>query len=377
MKRILLTGIVIFGFTGISYAQNGVGIGTNTPVEKLDVDGAIKLGNTTTTNAGTIRWTGTAFEGYDGSAWVILSGGTASNNWTVSANDIYNANIGNVGVGVMSPQQKLDVAGAINLGTTTAASAGAIRWTGTDFEGYDGSAWVSLTGLGTSNGAFETASNVTSNSVGDPTTDDFVFGSTQLDNQSGAADDDKFFFDKSKGAFRAGSVTGSQWNDANIGLRSIAMGRNAQASGASAVSLGSHNSASGGSSTAMGGQTTASGQDATSMGRLTTASGNNSTAMGVATTAPSYAETVVGQYNTNYSPSSTGAWNNNDRLFVVGNGASSGALSNALTISKDGTMNINDAYDMPTTDGTVGQVMTTDGSGGVTWQDAAGGAGAL
>ncbi len=47
-----------------------VGIGTTTPIEKLDVNGGLKLGTTATTNAGTIRWDGTNFSGYTGAAWV-------------------------------------------------------------------------------------------------------------------------------------------------------------------------------------------------------------------------------------------------------------------------------------------------------------------
>jgi hypothetical protein len=53
---------------------------------------------------------------------------------------------GDVGVGVVTPKQKLDIEGGIEVGNTTTETAGTIRWTGVDFEGYDGSAWVSLTG---------------------------------------------------------------------------------------------------------------------------------------------------------------------------------------------------------------------------------------
>ena len=55
---------------------------------------------------------------------------------------------GDYGIGVYSPLEKLDVAGAVRLGTTANTHAGTIRWTGSDFEGYDGSSWQSLTGSG-------------------------------------------------------------------------------------------------------------------------------------------------------------------------------------------------------------------------------------
>jgi hypothetical protein len=58
------------------HAQN-VGIGTSSPVEKLDVAGGVKIGNTTTTTPGTMRWNEIKkdFEGYNGTAWVSLTGG--------------------------------------------------------------------------------------------------------------------------------------------------------------------------------------------------------------------------------------------------------------------------------------------------------------
>ena len=53
---------------------------------------------------------------------------------------------GNVGVGVVVPTQKLDIGGKIKVGNdATSPDAGTIRWTGTDFEGYDGTQWQSLT----------------------------------------------------------------------------------------------------------------------------------------------------------------------------------------------------------------------------------------
>ena len=77
-----------------------VGIGTTSPVEKLDVDGGINIGTTAGTNAGTLRWTGTDFEGYDGSLWKSLTSGSAL--WTENGSNIY-YNAVNVGIGTDNP----------------------------------------------------------------------------------------------------------------------------------------------------------------------------------------------------------------------------------------------------------------------------------
>jgi hypothetical protein len=68
----------------------------------------------------------------------------------VGANDALRLESGtaNCGIGVADPLERLDVAGAVRLGTTGDTNAGAIRWTGTDFEGYDGGTWLSLTSAG-------------------------------------------------------------------------------------------------------------------------------------------------------------------------------------------------------------------------------------
>ncbi|MDC0231026.1 tail fiber domain-containing protein, partial [Aureispira] len=147
---------------------------------------------------------------------------------------------------------------------------------------------------------------------------------------------------------------------------STAMGYNTEASGEYSTAMGRITEATGYYSTAMGRGTKASEQNSTAMGYSTIASGISSTAMGHSTKARSYGETAIGLYNTDYTPGSTTNSNSNDRLFVVGNGTST-TLSNALIIYKDGRMNINDAYTLPNSDGGSGDVMTTDGSGNVSW----------
>jgi hypothetical protein len=54
----------------------------------------------------------------------------------------------NAGIGIASPVQKLDIDGGIRIGGTTAEYEGSIRWNEikNDFEGFNGTSWISLTG---------------------------------------------------------------------------------------------------------------------------------------------------------------------------------------------------------------------------------------
>lgn len=287
---------------------------------------------------------------------------------------------------------------------------------------YDGTAWndlLSSTEIIKQNGVVRNSTNIA--------TDNFVFGSTRLDDSTGTtSDNNRFFFNKAKAAFRAGNVSGTNWNNDSLGLYSFAagtetkakgefstalgqgssagghaatalgaiteasgwvstamggetkapasyatalgyktiasgdyataMGNTNTASGNSATAMGNGNTASGGAATAMGSWATASGGSSLATGFANTASGNFSAAMGAANiasgdasfasgagiTAPSYAETVLGVYGTNYTPTAGGAtqWNNNDRLFSVGNGTADNARRNALTVIKNGNTGI-------------------------------------
>ncbi|MBI3459179.1 tail fiber domain-containing protein [Candidatus Azambacteria bacterium] len=107
----------------------------------------------------------------------------------------------------------------------------------------------------------------------------------------------RFIWYPKKAAFRAGYVDGNQWNDANIGNYSTAMGYSTIASGTMSTAMGEFTIASGTISTAMGGFTTASGNYSTAMGYSTKASGDySSTAMGYYTTASGDTSTAMGHH---------------------------------------------------------------------------------
>ncbi len=120
----------------------------------------------------------------------------------------------------------------------------------------------------------------------------------------------RMFFYPRKAAFRAGYVTGTQWNDANIGNLSIAFGNSTQASGDGAVAFGHLSVSSGTYSTAFGSNSTASGTTSTSFGSSTMASGNNSFAFGLGADASGLASTAFGQ-NSNATGAYATSWGNN------------------------------------------------------------------
>jgi len=106
----------IYLATNIFVTQGNVGIGTTAPSQKLHVAGKLQVGNDAATpTAGAIRWTGTNFEGFDGSVWRTLDvQATSGGGWTedMGGNKVYLTNSGrNVGIGTTAPDRKLDVNG--------------------------------------------------------------------------------------------------------------------------------------------------------------------------------------------------------------------------------------------------------------------------
>jgi hypothetical protein len=105
----------------------------------------------------------------------------------------------------------------------------------------------------------------------------------------------RFMWIPSKAAFRAGYVSGNQWNNVNIGLYSVAMGDSTTASGYASTAMGLRTTASGYDSTAMGAETSASGDYSTTIGVQTIAGGGYSTAMGAGTRANGSFSTSMGR----------------------------------------------------------------------------------
>ena len=157
-----------------------------------------------------------------------------------------------------------------------------------------------------------------------------------------------------KAAFRAGYVSNLDWDNANVGRYSAALGQSNKASGDNSTAFGysswaggtfstafGYNSfASGSSSTAMGFNSTANGSKSTAMGDNTFASGTSSTSMGFQNTTRGFASTVVGLYNDPVLSANELIVSTNTPLFMVGNGDDNINRSNALMVRKDGNVGI-------------------------------------
>jgi hypothetical protein len=74
---------------------------------------------------------------------LIVFGNTElKKNLTVDSGTLFvDSNTDMVGIGTSSPSQVLDVVGGIQLGDTSNAEAGAMKWTGAEFQAHNGTAW--------------------------------------------------------------------------------------------------------------------------------------------------------------------------------------------------------------------------------------------
>ena len=90
IQHATLPGVLVS--SGLVVTDGSVGIGTASPLQRLDVNGAVRVGDSTSDVPGSIRYNGSSFEGYNGSAWVALNGSYVNDNsalWAVGTDTVY------------------------------------------------------------------------------------------------------------------------------------------------------------------------------------------------------------------------------------------------------------------------------------------------
>ena len=124
------------------------------------------------------------------------------------------------------------------------------------------------------------------------------------------------------------------------GDQSVSMGFLTSAVGSQSLSTGRSTSALGNTSTSTGYFTSSRGEAAFSMGGFSKAIGDYSVVMGNNTVSKAYASLSIGQYNDSIAGSNALLWVPTDPLFIIGNGTSASALSNAMMVLKNGNVGI-------------------------------------
>lgn len=146
LRKLLLATALLFNI--ICNAQS-IGIGTATPNASAQLDVAsttkgllaprmtfVQRNAITTPATGLLIYQtdfSAGFYYYNGSVWIQLNTGSSTNYFTASGNNIYSNNTGNVGIGSLTPNQKLHVTGNIVGEAVNNTSSVSLRlWGGTN-----------------------------------------------------------------------------------------------------------------------------------------------------------------------------------------------------------------------------------------------------
>ncbi len=152
-----------------------------------------------------------------------------------------------------------------------------------------------------------------------------------------ASGDYSFAFGRNTDATSVGSVAFGRYTNAN-GPYSTALGDSTTASGFYSTAMGISSIASGYASFATGEFAIASGYASIATGVYTLATGDYSFASGTGTKAESHTSTTFGRFNIGGGDPMN--WTPTEPLFEIGNGSTSGAPANALTVLKNGKVGI-------------------------------------
>jgi hypothetical protein len=273
-----------------------------------------------------------------------LSGNTAAKGFTIknnAGNPLLTIRAdGNVGIGLLDPDAALHIFGQVKI---TGGTPGLGRVLTSDADGL--ASWaapVIATGntLGQSynqggGGAGRTitadAGAVTVAGVdGLIVTGAMASGSSLPVNGAGT----RMFFYPRLGAFRTGTVSGPQWDQANLGNYTFASGFNPTAGGEAAVAMGISASATGKASLACGEGVSASGSQSVSTGIGSTASGSASTSMGYHSEASGSISTAMGEWT----------WASGSASTTMGSlSIASGMAATAMGYNSDATGSISTA----------------------------------
>jgi len=232
------------------------------------------------------------------------------------------------GIGTNAPTNKLEVVGDAakfdSVIIVNGANAGFVLTS----DATGNASWQPAT-----SGAFATSGNVTSNSPGDLTNDDFLFGSTSLADDGDPNHTSRMFFDKSLSAFRVGDF-GAGIADGNVGQYSFASGVATRADGSGTVAMGIASLAIGNNSFAVGVSSTANGDNSIVIGTSNSAA-TRADAIGPVNHANGNSSFAIGNQVTVNGASSYGYGNG---LNIGGNGAYS--FGNFNTVNGDNTMGL-------------------------------------